>query len=835
MPSVRSCWLPRCLTLLATFLVSFWIGSRTNRAIQSLIGQFEKGADGEFGARLPVASKDELGVLARHFNSFMARLEVYRDGLLSEVEKRRSSEKELREYERRMKAFVQNAPVVFWETDTQGSLTFYHNRLSRQLGIEANPQYIDFLKAHPQWPQIEAHFKAAISGMPVSLQLRSPGRTTELYYSPATDESGVITGAVGIAIDVTERVEAEKRLADSEKKYRQLYESCFDGFVMTDQEQRISECNGAFERMLGYSREELIGRSIIPLTPACWLEFQEEQFARYIRTRGYSDIFEKEYIRKDGTPVPVELRVHAVMDELGEKTGYWAFVRDTSKRKESEQEIQKLAMAVEQTSEMVVITDTDGVIEYVNPSFEAVTGYGRNEVVGQKPSLLKSNRHSPVFYAELWRIISGGETWAGRFVNRKKNGELFYEDAVITPLRDNTGKVIRYVASKRDITGQVKLETQLRQSQRMEAIGSLAGGIAHDFNNILSGIMGYTEICMYDTPQGSINHARLEKVLQAAHRAKDLIQHIQVFSRQAVVEAKPVLLHSIVKEAMKLLRASIPASVEFSMNIENVGVMLADSTQLHQIIMNLCTNAYHAMKEAGGLLTVSLTKAGAPDSSMLSPGGGAGNYARLSITDTGCGIPERILEKIFDPYFTTKPEGEGTGLGLSVVHGIIKGLSGAIEIQSKEGEGTTFHVYLPLRDVAAPQPEDETVIVRGNGEVVLVVDDDVPVLEIITEMLTNLNYQPVPRSSPREALAFFKTEPDRFRVVLTDFTMPHMSGLQLAEAVRGIAPAMPVILCSGFSHTDAVEAAVRQGMIRKLDKPIILSALAEAVAACLKP
>jgi CheY-like chemotaxis protein len=327
----------------------------------------------------------------------------------------------------------------------------------------------------------------------------------------------------------------------------------------------------------------------------------------------------------------------------------------------------------------------------------------------------------------------------------------------------------------------------------------------------------------------------LDKILQASHRAKDLIHHIQIFSRQAPVELKPVLLHAIVKEAMKLLRASIPSTIEFIDRIDDVGILLANPTQIHQIVMNLCTNAYHAMTESGGTISVTLTKDQIEsDSRYTLLGIPPGNYAKFLVADTGVGIPKNIQEKIFDPYYTTKPEGEGTGLGLSVVHGIVKGLQGHIEVSSVQNQGTTFTIYLPLTETeSAPPREEKRRVTKGNGETILVVDDDLTVLDLTIEMLKRLDYRPAGRSSAIEALGLYKSSPDSFQAVVTDFTMPGMDGLKLAEEIKKISPNIPILLCSGFGNIQAVNMAVQKGLVAKINKPVVLHEMAEAIRKCL--
>ena len=501
---------------------------------------------------------------------------------------------------------------------------------------------------------------------------------------------------------------------------------------------------------------------------------------------------------------------------------------------EAEKERLKLAMAVEQADEIIVITDTAGTIEYVNPAFEKSSGYTKSETIGHRPNILKSGKHDNAFYKKLWLTISNGKTWSSRIINKKKDGSLFYEDATISPMRDKNGKIVNYVASKRDVTQEVILEDQLEHSQRMKAIGTLAGGIAHDFNNILSGIMGYADLCLYDAPKPSLLSDQLGKILEAAHRAKDLIGHIQTFSRQQTVEPIPMLPAPVMSEALKLIQASYPA-ITLRHNIQNVGVIMAAPTHIHQIVMNLCTNACHAMNKQNGTLTVDLTKQfiDARQASRILDIG-EGEYAVLVVADTGSGIPADIAEKIFEPYFTTKAEGEGTGLGLSVVHGIVKDMGGAISLDSQLSVGTTFTIYLPLlRSGAEPETRQDHTIPTGNGEHILLVDDEQFVLETTSKILESLNYRVSARSSTIDALKLFQSAPDRFDLVYTDLTLPVMDGIAFSLAVRQLVENMPIIISSGFSEDAKLDAMRKQGLVDYINKPIIRTDVAQKIASLL--
>lgn len=478
----------------------------------------------------------------------------------------------------------------------------------------------------------------------------------------------------------------------------------------------------------------------------------------------------------------------------------------------------------------VVVMDPSGKIRQANPALCRMFGYSNEELAGLDPSVLYENN------CAIFRHDDFPTTWCRRFV--RKDGRVFLGETLNSEIRDDQGGLLGTLELIRDVSERLKvirqqrqLEEQLRQSQKMAAIGTLAGGIAHDFNNLLAAILGYAELALLKLPPGGALQREIRQILKAGGKASELVNQILAFSRKETTKRIPIQPGVLIKEVIKLLRGTIPSTITIRERIAATDRMiLANPTQLHQVVMNLCTNAFHAMEEQGGEMTLSLESVRKP----LREKEEEREWIRISVADNGCGIEPATLERIFEPYFTTKPSGKGTGMGLAVVHGIVESHGGRIEVKSTVGQGTTVQVYFPVvAGVEAQRPRKEEQSLVGGDESILVVDDEQMVADYLKGFLEQLGYRITICKDGSSALALFEHNPQAFDLVITDQTMPGKTGFEMARNMLALRPDLPIILCSGYSSALSPERVAKAGIREFMMKPVSLHDLAPVIRAVL--
>ncbi|BCL62214.1 hypothetical protein DGMP_29070 [Desulfomarina profundi] len=659
---------------------------------------------------------------------------------------------------------------------------------------------------------------------------RKDGAVIDIHLSfTPFDQENWSAGETFIAQDITERKKMKQELIKSKKEWERTFDAMPDIVTIQDRNLTIIRANQAASSTLGKSWNEIVGHHCFSLfrnddtvCRDCPLIDTKKHFFP-CSGEIYHEKLDKTFL----------VSAAPILDDQSKLEYIIHVAKDISDLKKSEIGRLRLAAAIDQVSEIIMISDSQGNIQYVNPAFEKTTGFTCEEAIGQNCCFLSHGDQNTKSFEKMCSALHGGQTWSGSLINVKKDGSSYEEEATFTPVKDNEGRITNFVAVKRDVSREKSLEKQLRQAVKMEAIGTLAGGIAHDFNNILSAILGYSEMARAQLSADDPVGKDLDRVIQSGYRATDLVKQILTFSRQEEGDFKPFKAHLIIKEVLKLLRSTLPATIELQENVAtDCRPILVDSTQLHQVLMNLCTNAKHAIGHHTGKLQVALSEIEVTgDNDIVDcPQLKAGVYLDLEVSDTGCGMDEVTLSKVFDPFFTTKKKGEGTGLGLAVVHGIIKQHKGEITVSSELDQGTTFHIYLPIIDEECFQAvhlvsED---IPKGN-ERLLIVDDEQVLGQLMQRMLKSLGYSVSFFSSSVEAWEVFKSNPEMFDLVITDMTMPEMTGIDLAGKLLDLQPGLPVILCTGFSEA-INEMTVRSfGICEYVTKPVDKYTLAKVI------
>ena len=650
-------------------------------------------------------------------------------------------------------------------------------------------------------------------------------------------------GTMSLATDISERKRTEEALRDSEARYAAIVEDQTEFIGRSTADGTRIFVNGAYCRFLGKTEDQLIGSQVRDVLHPDHVELLEECLASLTPGSPRAEA-DNRVRRHDGEYRWVHWAVRGVFDDDGDLVEFQSVGRDITERRRAEEAAQRLGRLVESSLNEVYVFDAETLLfTDVNAGARRNLGYGMDELRVLTPLDLKPEYTRQSFEA-LLRPLRDGEQQIVTFetVHRRKDGSE-YPIEVHLQLSSTESPPV-FIANILDVTEQKgaaalreELEAQLRQAQKLETLGTLTNGIAHDFNNILAPILGFVEMALCDLPEGTQTHRTLNQVLRAALRAKDLVRQILTFGGKLEQEFRPLDVAVIVAEALGLLRPSLPSTIEIDVDISpDLPRIMGNPTQIHQVVMNLCTNAYQAMRDEGGILGVGIDTV-EPGSEKLPISLGAGTYVELTISDSGRGMDAETMERVFEPFYTTREVGDGTGLGLSVAHGIIGGHNGTITVQSAPGRGTAVRVYLPVTEANTREEPvtaaDSASTFEGNH--VLYVDDEVEITEMSRQMLERLGFRVTVSTDSRKALETFRAEPDAFDIVITDYTMPKLTGLKLSEEIHRIYPAMPIILMTGaketISRADRISPAIRV----VLNKPVEMDEFSGAIGVALNP
>lgn len=790
-----------------------------------------------------------------------------------DITARKNAEEALRQSEDKYITIFNHAPVGILHIDRKGILTNCNEKLCRILRSSKDHLIGKKLTAKMPNPQIvkaieatlnsgagffEGLFKNADSGKVVPLKI----------YLNAIYDSRKIIGAVGIINDITEKHQyavirdVVHNISKTALTANNTYE--LSAIIHMELHRIINTTNfyiGLYDKATDtisfpYMQDENDKYQHVPAKGTLSSLVIKNERPLLVNSKQINDLEKKDKIYKIGTtckcwlgvPLQVDKEVIGiiVVQSYKDDNAYsdsdlllLEFVANqvafSVKHRQANDEIRKLSLSVEQSSVSVVITDPEGNIEYVNRKFSEVSGYSREEVIGKNPRILKSDETPPETFKQLWANITSGKEWRGEFINWKKSGETYCETAMITPIKDDRGRITHYLAIKEDVTERKILEQQLHQAQKMESIGTLAGGISHDFNNLLTVINGHAELAMRKLDSENPLHGDIVSIIHAGKRAENLTRQLLAFSRKQVFKPKIVRISEIIIGLDKMVQRLIGEDIRIIKILDRKScVIKADPSQVEQIFLNLLINARDAINEKSGSTAnkeitietelINLTE----EEAAVYPGAVEGKYVCFSVTDNGAGIPAEIREKIFEPFFTTKEKNSGTGLGLATVYGIVKQNQGMVYVDSEIGKGATFRVFWPFSD---ERPDEETQLhipstkMTGKERILLVEDDDA-VRDLSVAALKELGYQVYDSSTGKKALEFLHTFHETIDMVITDMVMPEMNGTELAKNIKLFFPETKIIFSSGYAHNKLTESGQLSKDIEYLQKPYSIQTFA---------
>ena len=835
--SIKNFFILGLLILFVVAYLSYFIGRSTAKPIVELIASCKEIAKGNFNIAVTFQSHDEIGVLGDTFNLMTKKLKettASKKDLEEEIEKRI-------EAENRLKNILKLNPVVIYKLNSKTlHLEWISENVENMLGYELSDfyniqNYID--KIHKDDKKIFKTFKNIFEKKELLREYRFFKKDGDIVW--IHDKTILVEDINGIQIlgaltDMTEHKKMSKAALESEKKFKTIFDSSINAMFISKNGVFI-DCNKKALELFRCSKEYILGKRPCDISP----DLQEDgslssvECEKHLENvqQGSPQLFRWIHKRADGSTFYSEVSLNNI--KIDSEIYVIAEVQDITDRIEYEKRLKLLSTIALQSFIVVVITDIDGKIVYVNKAFEKVTGYSYEEALGQNPRILKSFQHSKKFYENLWSTILAGKIWEGEFINKRKDGSIYYEEANIFPITDEKGNIINFAAIKKDITDKKELEENLKQASKLETIGALVAGIAHDFNNILTVISGNAEMAkQFFKTNSSLAQKSLSNTIDAVKRAAELVNKLLAFGRKQPSFPKPVNIAHEIRELKKLLRKLISEDIEIVFDIGSEDIIIFfDTSQLEQILINLFVNARDAIYKRNNSekkIILKLETTNLPEKNILNLP--SGDYVQISVTDTGIGMHKNLIKKIFDPFFTTKETGKGTGLGLSTIYGIVKQNKGGISVSSKYGEGSTFDIFIPVYkqglDGSAEIKKDFKKLPKGS-ETILIVEDDEDVKEVFTSILTSLGYNVIEAVNGKDALEVFEKNRDEIDVVISDVIMPKMDGAELYKKIKNINPNIKIIFLSGYPEKILTEKGVGKENSYFIQKPVTSQELAK--------
>jgi len=770
---------------------------------------------------------------------------------------RKNSEVSLRLARDKAQRYLDTANVMLVHLDEKGMILLINKKGIEMLGYEEKEllgrHWGDFVLEDGQRQQLQALYADTMAGVgqfPDYLEntvISKNGEQRMIAWRCTIlhDDAGKATGMLCSGNDITEKYQAVEALQESRERLRAIIDTAASIILMLSPDFAILEFNPAAEKLFGRTKDEVLGGNYLELfVPADQRPLVGQNIVKVMGGLPTRD-FENDVFGRHGARLTLLWNVDRMVDTVGRTIGVLATAINITERKQAEIELRNahalLKSLIDSVPDLIFFKDHNSTYLGCNKAFAEFAGRDADDIVGKTDYDLFTHELAGFFREKDRQMLASGETKRNEEWVDYPDGRHVLLDTLKTPYRAPDGTVLGLIGVSRDITKRKKteeekekLKAQLLQAQKLEAIGTLAGGIAHDFNNILFAILGNADIAEIEIARNHYPKDELKEIKTAGIRARDLVKQILSFARKAKQEKTPLRPISIIKEVLKLLRSTLPTTIEIRQDLRDPEAsIIADPTQIHQLLMNLGANAGHAMMKNGGVLEVGQSIINVDEEfAGNNPGLRTGPHLLLTISDTGEGITPETMEHIFEPFFTTKGKAEGTGMGLAVVHGIVTSLGGAVLVHSELGRGSSFEIYLPLAGKDLNQDEsltDKDTPPHGRQEHILLVDDDKSIAVMLDRMLTNLGYRVTTRTCSVEALAIFQTEPEKFNLVITDQTMPKMTGAELAREILKIRPGLPVILCTGFSQIVSSEKAQQIGIREYMTKPVMKNELAVVV------